>query len=70
LLLEIQHWARHNPMDLEASLDHLGTVFYKIVPAVSTAAAPDAEDQSFDAADLDASDPSQRQSSSTTFALL
>ena len=40
LLLEIQLWARENPMDLESSLLHVNTAFYKVTPALSTAAAP------------------------------
>ena len=40
LLLEIQLWARENPMDLETPLSHVSTAFYKVKPELSTAAAP------------------------------
>jgi len=53
LLLEIQVWARKNPMDLEASLDHLGTAFYKVVPSVTSAATPDSESENFESADVE-----------------
>jgi len=53
LLLEIQVWARKNPMDLEASLDHLGTAFYKVVPGVTAAALPGGENEFFESADVE-----------------
>ena len=40
LLLEIQLWARENPMDLQSQLSHVSTAFYKVTPELSTAAAP------------------------------
>jgi len=57
LLLEIQVWARKNPMDLEASLDHLGTAFYKVMPTESSALAPGAEDEIFESADIESELP-------------
>jgi hypothetical protein len=57
LLLEIQVWARKNPMDLEASLDHLGTAFYKVMPTESSAMAPGAEDAIFESADIESELP-------------
>ena len=53
LLLEIQVWARKNPMDLETSLDHLGTAFYKVVPSRTAASDPVVEDNPFGSADLE-----------------
>jgi hypothetical protein len=53
LLLEIQVWARKNPMDLEASLDHLGTAFYKVVPGVTAAVLPGDENEFFESADVE-----------------
>ncbi len=53
LLLEIQVWARKNPMDLEASLDHLGTAFYKVVPTETTAVVPAAEGETFEPVDVE-----------------
>jgi S1-C subfamily serine protease len=53
LLLEIQVWARKNPMDLEASLDHLGTAFYKVEPRVTAAAAPGSDNEIFESADIE-----------------
>jgi S1-C subfamily serine protease len=61
LLLEIQVWARKNPMDLEASLDHLGTAFYKVVPRVTAAAAPADEQEVFESADVETEQPSETQ---------
>jgi len=40
LLLEIQVWARENPMNLDAPLEHMDTSFYKLKPALTTAAKP------------------------------
>ncbi len=57
LLLEIQHWARKNPMDLETSLDHLGTAFYKIVPAVTSATSPGSDENPFNSADIESEHP-------------
>jgi S1-C subfamily serine protease len=65
LLLEIQVWARKNPMDLEASLDHLGTAFYKVVPTAATAAAPATGDEIFESADLESEQPSETQAGHT-----
>jgi S1-C subfamily serine protease len=59
LLLEIQVWARKNPMDLEASLDHLGTAFYKVTPELTAAAAPATEDHAFEAVDAEVEPPSE-----------
>ena len=61
LLLEIQVWARKNPMDLEASLDHLGTAFYKVVPRATAAVFPEDEDETFESADVDSPHPSEMQ---------
>ncbi len=61
LLLEIQVWARKNPMDLEASLDHLGTAFYKVVPTVSTASTPDRDENPFESADAEPENPGETQ---------
>ena len=61
LLLEIQVWARKNPMDLEASLDHLGTAFYKVVPRVTAAATPGGEDEIFESADVESEHPGELQ---------
>jgi hypothetical protein len=65
LLLEIQIWARKNPMDLEASLDHLGTAFYKVLPTATTAAAPSTEDEIFDSADIESEYPGETQAGHT-----
>ncbi len=40
LLLEIELWGRADPRRPEGPLKHYGTAFYKIVPKVTTAAAP------------------------------
>jgi S1-C subfamily serine protease len=61
LLLEIQVWARKNPMDLEASLDHLGTAFYKVVPRATAAVFPEDEDETFESADVDSPHPGEMQ---------
>jgi S1-C subfamily serine protease len=61
LLLEIQVWARKNPMDLEASLDHLGTAFYKVVPRVTAAVAPGDDDEIFESADVESEHPGELQ---------
>ena len=61
LLLEIQVWARKNPMDLEASLDHLGTAFYKVVPEVTAAALPSDETEGFESADIEPEQPNETQ---------
>ena len=63
LLLEIQVWARKNPMDLETTLDYLGTAFYKVVPTETTAAVPGAEDQTFEWADAESEFSSETQAS-------
>ena len=60
LLLEIQVWARKNPMDLDASLDHLGTAFYKVVPQATAAVVPD-DDETFESADVDSRRPGEMQ---------
>jgi S1-C subfamily serine protease len=65
LLLEIQVWARKNPMDLETTLDYLGTAFYKVVPTQTTAATPGAEDQTFDWADAESEYSGETQASHT-----
>jgi hypothetical protein len=67
LLLEIQVWARKNPMDLEASLDHLGTAFYKVVPTATTAATPATGDEIFDfeSADVESEYPGETQAGHT-----
>jgi S1-C subfamily serine protease len=57
LLLEIQVWARKNPMDLEADLDHLGTAFYKVVPEVTAAGSPDGKGEVFESADIKPDQP-------------
>ncbi len=59
LLLEIQVWARKNPMDLEASLDHLGTAFYKVMPTETTAIVPGSEDEIFESADIESELPGE-----------
>lgn len=59
LLLEIQVWARKNPMDLEATLDHLGTAFYKVMPTESSAMAPGTDDDIFESADIESEHPSE-----------
>lgn len=61
LLLEIQVWARKNPMDLETSLDHLGTAFYKVEPRVTAAAVPASENEVFESADIETEPPSETQ---------
>ncbi|MCK5363186.1 MAG: hypothetical protein KAR22_09470, partial [Gammaproteobacteria bacterium] len=63
LLLEIQVWARKNPMDLDASLDHLGTAFYKVLPTATTAVAPANGDEIFDfeSADVESEHPGETQ---------
>lgn len=61
LLLEIQVWARKNPMDLEASLDHLGTAFYKVMPSVTAAEIPGGEHEVFDWADVEAEQAGETQ---------
>jgi S1-C subfamily serine protease len=61
LLLEIQVWARKNPMDLEAALDHLGTAFYKVVPRATAAVFPEDEDETFESADVDSPHPGEMQ---------
>jgi serine protease Do len=63
LLLEIQIWARKNPMDLDASLDHLGTAFYKVLPTATTAVAPANGDEMFDfeSADVESEHPGETQ---------
>ena len=63
LLLEIQLWARNNPMDLETPLDHLGTAFYKVVPTVAKAVAPGSDDESFDWADVESEYPAETRAS-------
>ena len=40
VLLEIEVWARSNPRDPRTELEHRATVFYKVVPAVSSASSP------------------------------
>jgi S1-C subfamily serine protease len=65
LLLEIQVWARQNPMDLEASLDHLGTAFYKVVPSVTSAATPGVGDNPFESADVEAEHSGETQAGHT-----
>ncbi len=66
LLLEIQVWARKNPMDLETSLDYLGTAFYKVVPTATTAAAPSAEGEAFGSADVESEFSGEIQASNQT----
>jgi catechol 2,3-dioxygenase-like lactoylglutathione lyase family enzyme len=61
LLLEIQIWARKNPMDLDANLDHLGTAFYKVVPEVTAAALPDGESGVIESADMKPQQPTETQ---------
>jgi len=61
LLLEIQVWARKNPMDLEASLDHLGTAFYKVVPRVTAAAVPGDDDEIFESVDVESEQSGEMQ---------
>jgi S1-C subfamily serine protease len=61
LLLEIQVWARKNPMDLEADLNHLGTAFYKVVPRVTAAVVPGDDDEFFEPADVEPEHPGQMQ---------
>jgi S1-C subfamily serine protease len=62
LLLEIQVWARNNPMDLEASLQHLDTAFFKVLPAVAAAADPSGgEDEFWEASDDSNLKPNERQ---------
>ncbi len=65
LLLEIQVWARKNPMDLEASLDHLGTAFYKVMPSVTSADVPSAHDDFFESADVESEHPDELQAGHT-----
>jgi S1-C subfamily serine protease len=65
LLLEIQVWARQNPMDLDASLDHLGTAFYKVVPTVTSATTPGAEDNPFESVDVEAEHTGETQAGHT-----
>ena len=51
VLLEIQYWGRSQPNDLELGLSHLATSFYKVTPAITTAATaagPQAEGQATD----------------------
>jgi hypothetical protein len=52
-------------MDLEASLDHLGTAFYKVVPTATTAATPATGDEVFDSADIESEYPSEIQAGHT-----
>ena len=61
LLLEIQVWARKNPMDLEASLDHLGTAFYKVVPRVTAGTVPGDDDEFFESADIESEQSGEMQ---------
>jgi len=61
LLLEIQVWARKNPMDLDASLDHLGTAFYKVMPEVTAAVVPSDETEVFESADIEPDQPTETQ---------
>jgi S1-C subfamily serine protease len=65
LLLEIQVWARKNPMDLETTLDHLGTAFYKVVPSVSSAVSPSIDDNPFGSADVEAEHTGETQAGYT-----
>jgi hypothetical protein len=46
-------------MDLEASLDHLGTAFYKVVPTETSAKAPFSEDEIFESADIESELPGE-----------
>jgi hypothetical protein len=65
LLLEIQVWARKNPMDLETSLDHLGTAIYTVIPRETTASAPYALDNPFESVDVESEHSGETQAGHT-----
>ncbi len=61
MLLEIEYWARKDPMDVQQALQHLDTAFFKLLPSPSEPFAT-ADEESNDllleaAVDFDASNP-------------